>query len=916
VVGALDAGGDLMRAPRATYRLQFRREFGFDHAASIASYLAKLGVSHVYASPYLRARAGSTHGYDIVAHDQLNPELGDGVSFARMHEAFTREGLGQILDFVPNHMGVGGADNPLWLEVLEWGPDSPFAGWFDIDWEPAARYLTEKLLVPVLDDQYGAALEDGKLELKFDEATGEFAVWAYDTHKLPICPLHYESILGHDQADLERLGDSFSAMTEWRPQIERRADELKRELSLLIATHAEAAESLRKNLKALNGGTDPTRRDLDALIQRQFWRASHFRVAGDDINYRRFFNVNELAGLRVELPEVFEHAHRLVVRLLREGVIDGIRIDHIDGLLDPAQYLMRLRALALDPQGGARPFYLVVEKILGRDERLRPEWQAEGTTGYEFGNQVLWVLTDSRGEPELTRAWQHHAGQRLRFTDVVREAKLFILENEMASELNVLARDTARVARQNARTADFTRNILRRALRATVACFPVYRTYLNPRDDLHEADRVQILAALAAARELERDVDPSVFDFLELLLTGTLVAAPRSGFSRQAALRCAMKFQQLSGPVMAKGLEDTAFYRFNRLISHNEVGGDPEKIGAEIAEFHTANLERARVLPHSMLGTSTHDTKRGEDVRARLATLAEIPVEWSEHVGDWRRILHAESEALADRNLEYFFYQTLLGSFPADETTDLDAFRQRLQDAMRKAAREARVHTTWARPNQAFEARLAAFIDGAFATDAFMDSFRPLLGRVARAGVDNSLLQTALKLTVPGVPDVYQGCELWDLSLVDPDNRRAVDYPLRQMMLERIIDAWQRDARGTWQKCLANWTDGAIKLLLTTLLLRLRAAREPLFAGGYVPCEVDGDARIVGAYLRRDGSATMLVAFARFPFVRQRERDWSATRVRVPVDVPSWRNVLTRESVDPRSPPFADGLPVAVWISD
>ncbi len=345
-----------MKPPRATYRLQFRREFGFADASRIAPYLARLGVSHVYASPYLRARAGSTHGYDIVAHDELNPELGGNQAFVRMHEAFARAGLGQILDFVPNHMGVGGADNPLWLTVLEWGPDSPFSGWFDIDWEPAARYLTEKLLVPVLDDQYGAALEDGKLQLKFDAASGEFAVWAYDTHKLPICPLHYARILGNEHADLERLGDAFGALPEWRPQVERRAAELKRELAVLAATNEGAAAMLAGRLQALNGAADPTRRELDALIQLQFWRASHFRVAGDDINYRRFFNVNDLAGLRVELPEVFEHAHRLVLRLLREGVLDGLRIDHIDGLLDPGQYLARLREQALDPQGGARPF--------------------------------------------------------------------------------------------------------------------------------------------------------------------------------------------------------------------------------------------------------------------------------------------------------------------------------------------------------------------------------------------------------------------------------------------------------------------------------------------------------------------------------------------------------------------------------
>ncbi len=904
-----------MFPPRATYRLQFRREFGFADAARVAPYLARLGVSHVYASPYLRARAGSTHGYDIVAHGELNPELGGNEAFIGLHEALVRSGLGQILDFVPNHMGVGGSDNPLWLEVLEWGPDSPLAGWFDIDWKPAAGYLNEKLLVPVLDDQYGAALEDGKLELRFDAATGEFAVWAYGTHKLPVCPLHYGRILGHEHLELERLGDAFGALPDWRPQVERRADELKRELAVCVATHAGADETLRGRLAALNGATDATRRELDALIQQQFWRASHFRVAGDDINYRRFFNVNDLAGLRVELPDVFEHAHRLVVRLLREGVLDGLRIDHIDGLLDPAQYLGRLRALALDREGGARPFYLVVEKILGRHERLRPEWQVEGTTGYEFGNELLRLLTDARGERGLDQAYLELAGRHEEFGQVVRDSKLFIIANEMASELNVLARDAARVARQNSRTADFTRHILHRGLCATVACFPVYRTYLDATGELADADRAHILAALAAARELERDVDPSVFDFLEHLLTGALVAAPRSGFSRTAALRCAMKFQQLTGPVMAKGLEDTAFYRYNRLISHNEVGGDPQWLGGSIDEFHAANAERARTTPFGLLGTSTHDTKRGEDARARLATLAEIPDEWAAHVKRWRAMLSAASVALADPNLEYFFYQTLLGSFPAGDADD--DYRARVQAAMQKAAREARVHTTWGRPNRSYETRLSAFVDAAFRSATFMDAFTPFQRRVAKAGASNSLLQTALKLTVPGVPDIYQGAELWELSLVDPDNRRPVDYACRESALTELLDAWSRDPLATLRACIDGWTDGRLNLLQTALLLRERAARESLFFGEYLPCSVSGGGEYVGAFARRDAQSMMLVTFARFPFARAREPGWRQARVELPGPARSWRNVLTGAAVkDAGSATDLDeGLPFSVLIS-
>jgi (1->4)-alpha-D-glucan 1-alpha-D-glucosylmutase len=903
-----------MKFPRATYRIQFRREFGFAQAAAVAPYLRLLGVSHVYASPYLRARPGSTHGYDIVAHDELNPELGDPAAFAGMHQAFSAAGLGQIVDFVPNHMGVGGADNPLWLDVLEWGPDSPFAGWFDIDWEPAARYLTEKLLVPVLGDQYGAVLEGGKLELRFDSATGEFAVWAYETHKLPVCPLHYADILGNEDAELERLGDSFATLPEWRPQVARRADELKRQLAQVVATQPASAARLHESLRRLNGQGDASRAALDALIQRQYWRASHFRVAGDDINYRRFFNINDLAGLRIELPEVFDHAHRLVTHLLREGVIDGLRIDHIDGLLDPGEYVSRLRDLALDTRGAGRPVYLVVEKILARDERLPPEWQVEGTTGYEFANQVLRLMTDGRGAMALTAAWENYSGVRTPFEEIVRDSKIFTMKNEMASELNVLARDAARVARQNSRTADFTRRILHRALRATVACFPVYRTYLDAAGNLSDVDRRRILLALDAARDLERDLDPSVFDFLEHLLTGALVSSPRSGFSRHAALRCAMKFQQYSGPVMAKGLEDTAFYRYNRLISHNEVGGDPMQIGGSIEEFHSLNLERARIAPSGLLATSTHDTKRGEDVRMRLAVLAEVPQEWAAQVTSWRDAVSAQSEALGDPSLEYFFFQSLLGSFPVSSQFSLAEYLERLQAAMIKAAREARRRSSWARPNEDYEQRLGALIAASLESQRFMEAFRPFQQKVARAGAANSLVQAVLKLTVPGVPDVYQGTELWDLSLVDPDNRRPVDYARRERDLQQLLQDWKRDPVGTLRAVRDGWQDGRIKLLITALLLGLRMANVELFSGEYLPCQVESGQSSVGGFARVSGRSAMVVLFKRFPLA---DSSAASIRVALPESGGDWRHLFTGERVDNGGALTLEPLfPVAVLVSN
>jgi (1->4)-alpha-D-glucan 1-alpha-D-glucosylmutase len=904
VVRPLDDGGEaLMRPLRATYRLQLSRAFGFADVARIAPYLEKLGVSHVYLSPFLRARPGSTHGYDIVAHDELNPELGGTADFNAMSAALQRHGLAVILDFVPNHMGVGGADNPLWLDVLEWGPQSRFAGWFDIDWEPAAGYLAEKVLVPVLGEQYGAALDAAHLAVKADFDAGEIAVWAYDTHKLPICPLHYAAVLSDSHPALERMGDEFDALLDWRPQMERRADELKSALALLLASDGSARTALERRVADLNAD----RSALDALIQRQSWRASHFRVAGDDINYRRFFNINDLAGLRIELPEVFEHAHRLVVRLLREGVLDGLRIDHIDGLLDPADYLRRVRALAIEPDGAARPFHLFVEKILARDEALPGNWPVEGTTGYEFANLVLRTLTDPAGEAPLTNVYGEHAAQNASFAEVVRASKLRILRNEMASELNVLARAAARVARQNARTADFTRNGLRRALRATIASFPVYRTYLSAEGELSPEDRGYLSRALASAREFEREADPSEFDFLELLLTGDLAASPRSGFRRHAALRCAMKFQQLSGPVMAKGLEDTAFYRYNRLVSHNEVGGDPTSLSASVAEFHAANAQRMRQSPRSLLATATHDTKRGEDVRARLAVLAEMPDRWAAAMRTWRQALAAESAALGDRNLEYLLFQTLLGSWPMESKPDLDSFRKRIHATLVKSAREARAHTTWARPDEAFEANLSRFIDAVFASAKIHNELADLLDVVRDAGMRNSLVQTVLKLTSPGVPDIYQGTENWDLSLVDPDNRRPVDFAARSAALDSLLIDWKVSPHKAVTDAWATRRDGRIKLLTLAVLLAWRREHPELFArGSYESWNACDDDVAPGAFLRELGDEAICVVFERFPTRRAGSRKIALPAGRL------WRDLVTGAEAVRFLEFGGEGLPFAV----
>jgi (1->4)-alpha-D-glucan 1-alpha-D-glucosylmutase len=928
-----DAGS--VPIPRATYRLQFHKGFGFKDAAALAPYLARLGISHVYASPYLKARPGSTHGYDIVDHGQLNPELGDEPTFSDMVAAFRENGLGQVLDFVPNHMGVGGSDNPWWIDVLEWGPASDYAGWFDIDWDPDRRYLHDKLLVPLLGDQYGAVLESGQLALRFDPETGGFAVWAYDTHRLPINPVHYSRVLGNDHPELERLGDAFSNLADWRPRIAQHAKDLQAELGALAQQHDDVREALAAAVNRINGepGLLETWRELDALIQDQHWRAAHFRVAADDINYRRFFNINELAGLRMELPELFDHAHRLAFDLLRDGVLDGLRIDHVDGLLDPKGYLLRLREQA------PGPFYLVVEKILARHEALREDWPVEGTTGYEFANLVLGLLIDPAGEEGVTRAYTAFTSEHSAFDQIVRDCKTRIMLNEMASELNVLARDASRIGRQNPRTADFTRNILQRALKEIVACFPVYRTYVDDAAEPTEADRRDIDWAVAHARRNESDIDPSVFDFLHRLLTTDLVAQPRSGFSRQSVVRFAMRMQQYSGPVMAKGLEDTAFYRYNRFVALNEVGGHPDHFGVTLAAFHRANAQRAERWPHAMLGTSTHDTKRGEDARARLAVLSELPEEWARQVQAWSRILRArrgdvEGTAPPDRNDEYLFYQLLLGSWPAEltgiENPDAEkmrAFCRRAEGAMVKSVREAKLRSTWDSPDAGYEDAIMGFVRDALDVsrpNAFLSAFSPFQERVARLGIRNSLVQTVLKLTLPGVPDIYQGAELWDLSLVDPDNRRPVDYQARTALLEDAAEVLAQNRCAAALDMLEAWRDGRVKLAVIAALLAYRRDRLKLFShGAYEPLIATGPrADQICAFVRRQEEDMLVVTAARFPARCEEGCDWTGTEVpwpRAAAGQTHWRDLLCGGVLEGRGDAVGlntvlQQMPVAVFV--
>jgi (1->4)-alpha-D-glucan 1-alpha-D-glucosylmutase len=830
--------------PRATYRLQFNPGFGFADGAALAPYLAALGVSHVYASPILAARPGSAHGYDVVDPCRLNPELGGEAGFRAMTAAFRAQGLGLIVDLVPNHMGIGGAANAYWLDVLEWGPESRFAGWFDIDWNAPHPGLAGKVLAPVLGDVYGLALADGALELRVDPE-GRFAVWAHGTHKLPVCPRHYHRILGAGQSELAAraaaLADASPADPRW---------------SALTAAIADAAAAGQLQcLRAFNGrpGDPASWRALDALIDNQHWRPAKFSLDADAINYRRFFTISDLAGLRVEDPAVFEATHALILDLLDEGLIDGLRIDHIDGLRDPKAYLRRLRARA------ARPFYLVVEKILGADEALPADWGVDGTTGYEFANLLAGLLSDPDGVEPLTRAYAEFTGRSTPPEAVARAARQEIMLRAMRAEVEGLVARLLALASRDPSFRDLGRGAIRAGLAQVVAALDVYRTYADA-DGIGPEDRARILAAVARARAAAPYIDPGTFDLISAVLT--LDHAADRPDDAAEVLEAALRTQQLTGPVMAKGLEDTALYRFNRLIALNEVGSEPGRFGVSVAEFHAANAARLARTPGTMLATSTHDTKRGEDARARILVLGGHAPLWADKVGEWHALL-ADPARPIDRNEEYFFYQSLLGAWPdlpADAAPAPAALRDladRLDAAMLKAAREAGVNSRWVFGDPGYEARLSAFVRRALDPgSAFLRSFREFAAVIAPAARAISLVQTALKLTVPGVPDIYQGAELCDQSLVDPDNRRPVDFADRARRLERI-----------GERPPADLTGADAKLGLVRTLLALRRARPALLAeGSYEPLVPTGpDAATVCAFARRHGPDIVVVAAALRP---------------------------------------------------
>jgi (1->4)-alpha-D-glucan 1-alpha-D-glucosylmutase len=892
------------RSRAATYRVQLHAGFTFDDAAAVAGYLAALGVSHLYCSPYLQAAAGSTHGYDVVDHGRLNGELGGADGHRRLVDQLARAGLGQVLDIVPNHMALAGRANAWWWDVLENGPSSVYASYFDIDWDPPQRKLAATVLMPVLGDQYGRVLEAG--ELVIQRQAGSFAV-RYHDHEAPLSPrtlggLLIKAAVRAGSEELESLAVAFSRLppghrTDRTAVVERHRDKevLRTRLADLFQARPEVSKAIDAEIEALNRDPDA----LDDLLSQQNYRLAYWRTGAEELSYRRFFDIETLAGLRVEDEAVFADTHRLILGLVAEAAVDGLRVDHVDGLADPEGYLVRLR----DATGGA---YVVVEKILQADEELPRSWPVAGTTGYDFLNHASRLFVDSRHEAAMRACYAGFTGQHADYLDVVYAAKLQIMREELAAEVERLTGLLADVCERHRRQRDHTRRELRDALRELIAAFPVYRTYVRAGHPaaghpaaghpvtghpVTGADRAHVAAAVAAAWQRRPDLDSELIGFIGELLIG--------GHPGRLEADFAVRFAQVSAPVMAKGVEDTAFYRYQPLVSLNEVGGDPGRFGGPVADFHQAMAGAARRWPEAMLTLSTHDTKRSGDVRARISVLSELPGEWERAVHRWAALNQGyKRDGWPDRNAEYLLYQTLVGSWPI-EVGRVSAF-------MLKAAKEAKVHTSWIDPDADYDEALSAFVTAVVADQGFVADLEGFLAeqRLVERGRANSLGQTALLLTCPGIPDLYQGTELWDLSLVDPDNRRPVDYQRRRSLLDSLTGALPEQA-------LARGDEGGPKLWLIHRVL-LHRRRHPEAYGrssGYEPLRVHGHwARHAVAFARSGGLAVIIPRLLAGP-----DQAWPGTTVELPRG--AWTDVLTGERVDGGSVGVASLLrrfPVAV----
>ena len=861
-----------LRTPHSTYRLQLHKGYTFDDAAASALYLKELGVSHVYCSPYLQAAPGSMHGYDVVDHQRVNDELGGRAAHGRFCRALSDLGLGQVLDIVPNHMSLG-QENRYWWDVLENGTASRYASFFDIDWQPQEERLRDKVLVPVLADQYGRVLEAGGIQVA---RNGTAFVVEAASQQLPVAPRSLPVVLmraaEYAKSDLlSFLAISFRRLAEpasWDRNkiLARHRDKmvLYELLARLCSEEEGVCQAIDQSVAELNANHDA----LDDFLNQQNYRLAYWKTADQQLGYRRFFDVNTLIGLRVERQHVFEETHALILDWLGRGVLDGVRVDHPDGLRDPLEYFQRLRAAS--PDG-----YIVGEKILEPGEYLPESWPIEGTSGYDFLNVMNGLLVRPEGVARLTELYAEFTGEPVDFAVIAHDKKINVTQEALGSDVNRLTSLFVEICEDNRNQRDFTRADIRRALREVAACFKVYRTYVVPeRGELTEGDREHVGKAIECAKAQRTDVDAGLFDFLGQVLTMEVTGKRETEFL--------MRFQQFTSPVMAKGVEDTAFYCYNRLTSLCEVGGDPGRNGLTLAEFHDYQQTMQKTRPLTMTTLSTHDTKRADDVRARLAVLSEMPEDFGAAVARWSAMNEKlRANNYPDRNTEWFYYQTLVGAWPLTE--------ERTKAYMQKATREAKQQTTWTANNAEFEDALKGFIEGTLGSTDFIADLEAFVERVKRTGWVNSLAQTLVRYTAPGVPDLYQGSELWDLSLVDPDNRRPVDYELRRGLLKELDPLPAAEAAAL---ALGRMEEGLPKLWLVHRALQLRRQRPEWFGAeaAYRELPVDGKADHVVGYLRGDSVVTVA------PRLTMTLRgSWDDTTVTLPEGM--WMNCLTGATV-------------------